>query len=488
MFSRKMVVAVCLAVGLCAMAQTTRPAEYPYVGILTGTRVHVRCGPGKAYYECIRLSRPDMVQVLGERDGWLKISPPKQCHSLVAKRFVQAVGDEGRVTGDDLQVRAGSDLLPKRMDRVQGRLKKGDRVLIVGEQGEYYKIAPPRGVVFWISADFVKPAGKVTTFPTASRPAEGPTTRTVVATTLPSEEINRELRAWKAAEKAFGEEFDKPRDQRDLPALLARYQAIRPAARSPLVGPVTARVEFIEGQIELAKDLQTVAGLVADVDAARTRLVADKARMKVGPPRTRRMFPAEGILTPSGLFTGGATGPKRYVITAPDRRAIRAYVQCTTGVVDLAKHAGAHVRAIGTATYDEKLRMYVIEAEQIIVLRAPVEVPEPKPIVVKPVPRPLVKRVLEPKPKPTVKLVPKPEPKPTVKTEPKPKPAPTSKPVTVKPKPTPKPTSRPVTVKPKPAPTSRPATGTPLPKTGLPMVGTSTKPAVSTEIDPKEYE
>ena len=438
MFSRKMVVAVCLAVGLCAMAQTTRPAEYPYVGVLTGARVYVRCGPGKAYYECIQLSRPEMVQVLGERDGWLKISPPKRCHSLVAKRFVQAVGDEGKVTGDDLQVRAGSDLLPGRMERIQGRLKKGDRVMIVGEQGEYYRIAPPRGVVFWISADFVKPAGKVTTLPAASRPTEGPTTRQVVATTLPSEELAKELRLWKAAEKAFDEEFDKPRDERDLAGLLARYQAIKPAARSPLVGPVKARVEFIEGQIELAKDLETVAALVEDVNAARTRLAADKARTDVGPPRTRRMFPAEGILTPSGLFTGGATGPKRYIITAPDRRAIRAYVQCTTGVVDLAKHAGAHVRAIGTATYDEKLRMYVIEAEQLIVLRAPAEVPEPKPIVVRPLPRPVVKPV----------------PKVIVKPEPKPKPAPkaTSRPATVKPKPAPKATSRPATVKPKPAP------------------------------------
>ena len=482
MFSRKMVVAVCLAVGLCAMAQTTRPAEEPYVGILTGTRVHVRCGPGQEYYECIRLSQPDIVKVLGERDGWLMISPPKRCHSLVAKRFVQAVGDKGRATVDDLQVRAGSDLLPRRMDRIQGRLKKGDRVLIVGERGEYYKIAPPRGVVYWISAKYVKPAGKVTTFPAASRPAEGPTTREVIATTLPSEQIDRELRVWKAAEKAFDEEFKKPHDQRDLAGLLARYQAIKPAARSPLIGPLTARVEFIEGQIELAEDMRTVAGLVADVDATRRKLVADKARMKVGPLRTRRMFPAEGVLTPSGLFTGGATGPKRYIITAPDRRAIRAYVQCTTGVVDLAKHAGAHVRAIGTATYDEKLRMYVIEAEQIIVLRAPAVVPELKPIVVRPEPRPAVK----PEPKPTVKPEPKPEPKPTVK----PKPAPTSKPVTVKPKPAPKATSRPVTVKPKPAPkaTSRPATVKPLPETGLPMVGTSTKPAASTEIDPKEYE
>ena len=70
------------------------------------------------------------------------------------------------------------------------------------------------------------------------------------------------------------------------------------------------------------------------------------------------------------LFVGGATGPKRFAVYDPNTRLINAYVRCTTGLVDLEKFVGAVVGVVGKPHYDEKLRMYVIEAEQVVVLEA----------------------------------------------------------------------------------------------------------------------
>ena len=91
-------------------------------------------------------------------------------------------------------------------------------------------------------------------------------------------------------------------------------------------------------------------------------------------------YAAEGVLGPSELFRGGPTGPKRYVICEPGTRLISAYVQSPAGLVNLDQHVGAHVGVLGKARYDENLRMYVVDAEDVIVLEpAPAKPPRAQP-------------------------------------------------------------------------------------------------------------
>jgi len=47
---------------------------------------------------------------------------------------------------------------------------------------------------------------------------------------------------------------------------------------------------------------------------------------------------------------------------------VYAYLQCTTGVVNLEEYVGAYVGVLGTPTYDENSRTYVVEVEHIVVL------------------------------------------------------------------------------------------------------------------------
>ena len=126
--------ALCLSAWavVAAQAQTTRPAEEGYTGVLTGTRVYVRSAPVDGY-PCTQLSRPARVRVVAERAGWLKILPPEGCYSLISKRYVRVQGKRGTVTGNNVLVRAGSDLAPGRMDMVQTRLNAGATVTILGE-------------------------------------------------------------------------------------------------------------------------------------------------------------------------------------------------------------------------------------------------------------------------------------------------------------------------------------------------------------------
>lgn len=455
--SLRTVVAFTAVAAAAAWAQTTRPARGEYVGYLSGTNVYVRSAPVDGY-PCTKLSAPATVTVKGEQFGWLKIVPPPSCYSLIAKAYVTSTdGKTGTVAGNNVHVRAGSDLFPARTDEVQTRLKTGDKVAILGERGQWYKIIPPAGVTLWISSQYVqRRPGATRTLPVPpgppTRPA--PTTATAPAPPAPPEELNKALADFQAAEAELTKEFAKPREQRDPTALLARYRAIQIAKDSPLAPYLQARIDFLAQELELEKDRKAVADLVAKANAKQAELAAASARIRVPATQPVRTYAAEGLLSASDLFTGGPTGPKRYVITDPDSRLISAYVQCTTGVVDLSKFVGSYVGVVGTPTYDQQLRMYVVEADHVVVMRKGAAPPAKA--------TPKANPATQPVPKP--KATPKPKPKATPKPKPKPKTQPAAK---VSPKP--------------PA-----ATAKPKPSGGLPVAKTTTRPAA--KVNEAEYE
>lgn len=152
-----------MGIALPLAAQTTAPSTQPasatWTGAVTGTNVYVRDGPGPQAYPCTRLSAPERIVVVGKTDGWLRILAPKGCYSVISKDYVQvdATGQTGTVTGDNVWVRAGGDLHEANFIGVQRQLGRGDTVAIIGETGEYYKITPPEGAYFYIAESYVRP-------------------------------------------------------------------------------------------------------------------------------------------------------------------------------------------------------------------------------------------------------------------------------------------------------------------------------------------
>ena len=374
-------------------------AEFPYEGVVTGTDVYVRSAPGN--YPCIKLSHPARVKVVGGAFGWLKILPPPGCYSLIAKSYVQAEGKTGTVTGTRVNVRAGSALFPQRAEVVQTQLDRPAKVTILGEQvitlagkpTAFYKIVPPPGAVLWISAKYVKrPEELVTTRP--ATPATGPTaaaaghgvartrpvaTAPAVVSPSPAEQLRKDLAALEAVEALLKQELAKPADERDLSTVLARYKAIKLSPNSPLAPALKAQIESIEAHIRLKKDYQAAAETMAALTAKmeKLKLATQTAQMKLSAGQISKGYTAEGILAPSVLYDGGPFG-KRYALKkSADSPALVAYVQCTTGLVDLAKHLGARVRVTGSARFDPTVGKQVVEVEELEVLSpAPPKSPE----------------------------------------------------------------------------------------------------------------
>ena len=202
---------------------------FPYMAEINGDNVYIRSGPGTNFYDCGKINKGDKVKVIGKQFSWARIVPPAGSFSWISMQYVSidpANSTVGAVTGDRVRVYAGSDhVKPLYSTTLQGKLDKGDKVKLLGEQlDDYYKIAPPPFAYLWVSANFTKPiqlveeaaptvgkpAVKLTAVKPTTEPNEAP--EKVVPEPAPPETM---LDKYKALREQVDAERAKPRDQQN---------------------------------------------------------------------------------------------------------------------------------------------------------------------------------------------------------------------------------------------------------------------------------
>lgn len=135
--------------------------SFPYMAEIIGEDVYVRSGPGTNYYNSGKVNNGDQVKVVSWQFSWSCIVPPAGSFSWIYIPYVSIDPDSpgtGIVTGDNVRVYAGSDLVKPIHSTLQLKLDRGEKVKLLGEQKDnYYKIAPPTGAYLWVSTNFTKP-------------------------------------------------------------------------------------------------------------------------------------------------------------------------------------------------------------------------------------------------------------------------------------------------------------------------------------------
>jgi uncharacterized protein YgiM (DUF1202 family) len=255
--------------------------SFPHVAEITGDNLYVRSGPGTNYYHCGKLNKGDRVKVVNRQFSWSCIVPPAGSFSWISMRYVKIDPNDpatGTVTGDGVRVYAGSDYVkPLYSTTQQGKLNRGDKVKLLGEQlDEYYKIAPPAFAYLWVSTDFTKPLGSV-----SEVPLTGPDGTLVVGPEMVSAEAR--LKAYYALEKQLKAEQAKPMDQHNY----ARIKKALVRIANSKAGDKAARyAEFMVKQIEgfelalaVAKEVELQDGhlqkIKGGIDKARARRLAE---------------------------------------------------------------------------------------------------------------------------------------------------------------------------------------------------------------------
>jgi len=271
--------------------------SFPYMAEITGDNVYVRSGPGTNFYYCGKLNKGDKVKVIGKQFSWARVVPPASSFSWISMQYVSIDPGNptvGSVTGDRIRVYAGSDFRkPLHSMTLQGKLDKGDKVKLLGEQlDDYYKIVPPSFAYLWVSINFTKPLKQVIVV----TPTVGPSTDeppVVEPTTEPNEVVPEPVLPETALEKysALKEQFEaeraKPIDQQNYADI---KEALIKIAGDKTADKAARYAEFVLKQI---KDFELVLEVSKAVRLQNEQL--QKIRERIDRARTTRLAEFEDL-------------------------------------------------------------------------------------------------------------------------------------------------------------------------------------------------
>ncbi len=352
------IVACLVSIGFAQQSGVSKEVDvssFPYTAEITGNDVYVRSGPGTNFYHCGKLNTGDKVKVVGKQFSWSRIVPPAGSFSWISMQYVKINPNEpavGIVTGDNVRVYAGSDYVkPLYSTTLQGKLSKGEKVKLLGEQmDDYYKIAAPPFAYLWVSTQFTKPVpepvepppafpGTPTVEPNepddASTPAEVAPEPSVPKTPL---EKYRELKEQVEAERA------KPTDQQDYTDL---KKALKEIADNKEAGNAARFAQFVLRQIE-GYEL----ALAVDKEVQLQNEQLEKVKAGINKAKATRLAEIENVgkFAVVGEFQTYQTyGPGHYRILDEDGKMVcYALPDEAASQMDLSGFVGQKVGLVGT--------------------------------------------------------------------------------------------------------------------------------------------
>jgi hypothetical protein len=336
--------------------QQVDTSSFPYTAEITSNDVYVRSGPGTNFYHCGQLNKGDKVKVVDKQFSWSRIVPPAGSFSWISMDYVTInPGDPsvGTVTGDNVRVYAGSDFVkPLYSTTLQGKLSKGEKVKLLGEQMDrYYKIAPPPFAYLWVSTQFTKPLPK----PVVVTPA--PTTpETKIEPNEPAEvnapvEVKQEpevpktpLEKYEQLKEQVDAERAKPMDQQNYTELKKELLEI---ANDKEAGNAARYAQFVVGQIE---GYELALAVVKEVKLQNEQL--EKINAKIEKAKETKLAEIEnmGKFAVVGVFQTYLTyGPGNYRIVDKDGKMIcYALPAGAAAQMDLSGFIGQKVGLVGT--------------------------------------------------------------------------------------------------------------------------------------------
>jgi uncharacterized protein YgiM (DUF1202 family) len=175
------IVAALAALSAGAMAQDAKgPAgeqkaaferrAFPFEAEVAVERLNVRMFPKQDQTSIITsvLSLGEKLTVVGEKEDFFQILPPRGSTAWVFGRNVKKEGDKGVVTANDVPVRLDSRVNADTL----ATLKEGETLKIVAEHMGWYKVEAPAAVKYFVGKKYVR-AGAAVAVPIPFEPGDG---------------------------------------------------------------------------------------------------------------------------------------------------------------------------------------------------------------------------------------------------------------------------------------------------------------------------
>lgn len=133
-------------------ASITQPIE-PFTGKITRNKVRMRLQPSLDAQILYELSRDDLLVIVGERDEFYAVLPPKETKAYIFRTFVL----DNIVEGNRVNVR----LEPALESAVIGQLNNGDRIdgVVSPLNSKWLEISPPATTRFYVCKEYIEKIG-----------------------------------------------------------------------------------------------------------------------------------------------------------------------------------------------------------------------------------------------------------------------------------------------------------------------------------------
>ena len=139
-----------------ATTEVTGEEGVAFKGKINAENVKLRAGYNEHFASLKNLKKGEDLIVLDRYFCWYQVKLPYDVYCYASKTYIN---DEGFVTADQLNVRAGAG----EKYYILGKLKKGEPVFIVSSEGDWYKIRPPEAARGWVHEDYLDKISEIST-------------------------------------------------------------------------------------------------------------------------------------------------------------------------------------------------------------------------------------------------------------------------------------------------------------------------------------
>lgn len=123
--------------------------ELPRAGFVKNDGANVRAGDNINFESLCRLEKNDPVKITGKRYSWFEIMLPEKAHLYIKSDYVTfGPGQKGIGLVNALRVNLRSG--PDTKYPVVGQVSNPEKINVLEEQDDWYKIIPPKGTTGWI--------------------------------------------------------------------------------------------------------------------------------------------------------------------------------------------------------------------------------------------------------------------------------------------------------------------------------------------------
>ncbi|MBN2097252.1 MAG: SH3 domain-containing protein [Candidatus Omnitrophica bacterium] len=117
----------------------------PAYAVVLKDKVNIRAGAGPNFEILGQADKNEELAVAGATYDWYKVKLPEDARCYVHRDYIR----DNVAQADKLRLRAGCGL----NYNVLGMIKQGERVQVIGQEGDWLRIVPPENCFGWIKKD-----------------------------------------------------------------------------------------------------------------------------------------------------------------------------------------------------------------------------------------------------------------------------------------------------------------------------------------------